>query len=209
MLPKVALLCAAACAALVSAAAGAEPPRTPRPGGVIAAPAGTPARVDPASIPMPELAFQPTPEIASNYGKYHFFHRAGTDFDAAYADILECDGYSRGFTNSPSTGDARVPAPYAGTLAGGIGGVLGASIASGIADAIWGSSERRRLRRVNMRTCMEFKGYRAYGLPERLWDQFNFTEGMTAVDAPRRARLLQIQARVASGPTPTVGELAQ
>jgi hypothetical protein len=205
---KVALSCAAALAASTSGAASAQP-HSPPPAGTIIAPAATPETVDPATIPMPDLAFEQTPQILGGYGKYHYFHREGTDFATAYADILECDGYSRGFTHSPGTSNAAVPYPHAGTLAGGIGGAIGAGLAAGFVDAIWGSSERRRLRRVNMRTCMTFKGYRTYGLPERLWDQFNFTEGMTAVDAPRRARLLQIQARVASGPTPTVGEIVQ
>jgi hypothetical protein len=203
MLPKVALLCAAACAASISAAASAQP-QTPRPAGVIAAPAATPAAVDPATLPMPDLAFTPTPDIEGNYGKYHFFHREGADFASAYADILECDGYSRGFTQIAG-GGVEAPYPYAGTLAGAVGG----AIMSGVIDAIAGSAERRRLRRVNMRTCMQFKGYRLYGLPERLWDQFNFTEGLNAVEPARRARMLQLQARVASGPTPTVGEITQ
>ena len=89
------------------------------------------------------------------------------------------------------------------------GAGIGGAIADSIVDAISGSAERRRLRRVNMRTCMQFKGYRLYGLPERLWDQFNFTEGLNVVDAPRRARMLLVQARVASGPTPSVGEITQ
>jgi hypothetical protein len=198
MLSKVALSCAAACAALVSGTASAQK-RTPPPGGTIAAPAATPVRVDPASIEMPELAFEPTPEIEGNYGKYHYFHRTGTDFDTAYADILECDGYSRGFTHF--NGPVGATNPYGGGIAG--------ALADSMIDAIAGSAERRRLRRVNMRTCMQFKGYRVYGLPERLWDRFNFTEGLNAVDAPRRARMLLVQARVASGPTPTVGEITQ
>lgn len=176
---------------------------------MIEAPAATTLAIDPTTITLPDLAFQATPEIARDFEKYHYFHRAGTDFQTAYADILECDGYSRGFTYNAGTYQGPVPYPYAGTLAGGIGGALGATIGNGIADAIWGSAERRRLRRVNMRTCMEFKGYHVYGLPERLWDQFNFTEGLTAVDPARRARMLQIQARVASGPTPQTGELSQ
>jgi hypothetical protein len=200
-------LCGIGLVAALSGAAAAQ--RSPPPAGVISAPAATVAAPDPATIPLPDLTFEPTPEIEENYGKYHFFHREGADYATAYADILECDGYSRGFTNTAGGGDAAVPYPYAGTVAGALGGAIGGAIGNSIADAIWGSQERRRLRRVNMRTCMAFKGYRAYGLPERLWDEFNFTEGRTTVEPGRRARMLQVQARVASGPRPQVGEISQ
>lgn len=196
---------------LAAAASGAAHAQvhSPPPAGVVAVPSVDELAINPASIPMPELAFEPTPEIIADYRKYHYFHRDGTDFATAYADILECDGYSRGFAVTAGVQNPQVPYPYAGTLAGGIGGALGGAIGQGIADVFWGAPERRRLRRVNMRTCMEFKGYRAYGLPERLWDRFNFTEGQRAVEPAQRSRMLQVQARVASGPRPTVGEITQ
>jgi hypothetical protein len=165
-----------------------------------AAPAG-PLVIDPETIPMPNLAFTPTPEIEGNYDKYYVFNRADTDFATAYADLQECDGYARGLSHRNYGG--AVPYPYAGT----IGGVIGGAIGSAMADAIYGSAERRRQRRINMQACMGFKEYRVFGLPKSLWQEFNFEEGNRRVPEERRQQLLQIQARVASGPAPAVGEV--
>ena len=158
--------------------------------------------IDPVTVPLPDLAFEPDEEDVRNYDKYFYFHRADTDFETAYADLQECDAHARGFTYYAGT---TVPIYQFGVL----GGALGGAIGSVMADAIWGSAERRRMRRVNMRVCMGFKGYRTYGLPKDLWQQFNFDEGLTQVEERRRQRLLQIQARVASGPTPEVGEMVK
>jgi hypothetical protein len=144
----------------------------------------------PATVELPNLAFQPTPAIERNYDKYFYFHRDDTSFAAAYEDIRECDALARGIT-------LRLDG---GPVTGGVTGV--------IADAILGSAERRRIRRVNMRMCMGFKDYRIYGLPEALWEQFNFEEGLRQVEEARREQLLQVQARVASGPRPQVGAIA-
>jgi hypothetical protein len=147
--------------------------------------------VDPATIPMPVIAFTPTPDAVANYDKYFIFNRADTDFATAYADLRECDGYARGLSYSASA------ANYGTT------GV----IAEVAADTIYGSAERRRQRRQNMLTCMGFKRYRAFGLPKEIWESFNFEEGNRIVPEGARQRMLQIQARVASGPAPTVGAL--
>ena len=56
---------------------------------------------------------------------------------------------------------------------------------------------------------MTYNGYRTFGLPKSIWETFNFEEGLNQVDDQRRQRLLQIQARVASGPAPSVGEVAE
>lgn len=165
--------------------------------------AAGPAKIDPASIVVPDLAFEPDPETVRNYEKYFYFHREGTDFATAYADIRECDGYARGL--SYHAGGGSVPYPYAGTLGGAIGGAIG----SALADAIYGSAERRRQRRTNLRTCMGFKEYTAYGLPKDIWVEFNFEEGLREVDEDRRQVLLRKQAKVASGPKPRQGEMAQ
>jgi hypothetical protein len=159
--------------------------------------------IDPSTIPLPNLSFVPDEEDIRNYDKYFYFHRAETDFATAYADIQECDGYARGLSHRVAGGP--VPYPYAGTVAGAIGGAIG----SAMADAIFGSAERRRQRRLNMRTCMTFKGYRTYGLRKSLWQEFNFDEGLGSVEEERRQRLLQMQARAASGPAPQIGEMVQ
>ena len=179
-------------------AAQVEPPAP----AVEPAPPSAASAVDPSTIPLPDLAFQPDEEVIRNYVKYFYFHRENSDFASAHADLLECDAYARGFASLPYM---NVPYPYAGTLGGAIGGAIG----NAMADAIWGSAQRRQLRRINMRTCMTFKGYRVYGLPKSLWEEFNFEEGLNSVEESRRAQLLRVQARVASGPTPQVGELVE
>ncbi len=159
--------------------------------------AGTydPSSIDPSSIPIPNVAFEPTAQDVSNYDKYFYFHRSGTDFATAYADLQECDGYARGLTYRVS--------------GGGYHGVLGNMMADAIADAIHGSAERRRQRRSIMRTCMRFKGYQAYGLRKSLWEAFNFEEGNARIEEGERQRLLRLQARVASGPVPRIQEIRQ
>jgi len=167
------------------------------------APDAPPPAIDPATVPMPELAFTPSPQIEENYHKYFYFNRADTDFATAYADLRECDGYARGLAFHTPYQEA--PYPYAGTMAGAIGGAL----ANAMADAIFGSAERRRQRRINMLTCMRFKEYRVFGLPESMWERFNFEEGNRRVPEDERQHYLQMQARAASGPTPTVGEVQE
>jgi hypothetical protein len=127
---------------------------------------------DAGSVAMPKLDFKSDGTEAADFDKYYAFHRADTDFATAYADVTECDGYARGL----QTGIAyqQPPYPYAGTMAGAIGGAIG----NAMVVAIFGSAEKRRMRRVNMRTCMNFKGYQRFGLPKALWDEFNFEEGL-------------------------------
>ncbi|MES2055702.1 MAG: hypothetical protein V4564_07190 [Pseudomonadota bacterium] len=143
-------------------------------------------------VTMPELAFKGDGTEAADFDKYYAFHRADTDFATAYADIAECDGYARGLQSG--IGYQQVPYPYAGTMAGAVGGAIG----SAMAMAIFGSAEKRRLRRVNMRTCMNFKGYDRYGLPKGLWEKFNFEEGLSGVSEEKRQAYLKQQALVAS-----------
>ncbi len=155
------------------------------------------AEEDVAKVAMPELAFQATPEDEKSFDKYYYFNRPGTDFATAYADISECDGYARGLSSGITYQQA--PYPYAGTMAGAVGGAIG----NAMAMAIFGSAEKRRLRRVNMRKCMNFKGYERYGLSKELWEPFNFEEGLSSVSETDRQRYLMQQALVASSHTPT------
>jgi hypothetical protein len=120
-----------------------------------------------------------------------YFHRDGTSFAEAYADLRECDALSSGI--SYYGGDtAFMVAQY------GMAGAIG----SAIADAIYGSAERRRQRRLNMRNCMGFKGYQRYGLKKELWEAFNFEEGNGRKPDDEREAALRQQARVAAGPKP-------
>jgi len=150
---------------------------------------------DPAKVTMPALAFKDDGTMAADFDKYYAFRRADTDFRTAYADIAECDGYARGLQSG--VGYVQTPYPYAGTMAGAVGGALGSVMAS----MIFGSGEKRRMRRVNMRTCMNFKGYDRYGLSKDVWDAFNFEEGLSGVSEDKRQVYLKQQALVASSGT--------
>jgi hypothetical protein len=149
---------------------------------------------DQASVVMPSLAFTATPEIEAVYDKYYYFHRADTSFAEALADLRECDAFARGLTTG--IGYTATPYPYAGTMAGALGG----AIANVMVMMIFGSAEKRKLRRTNMRRCMHYKGYERYGLKRDLWEKFNFEEGLSSVKEVDRQRYLAQQAKVASTP---------
>jgi hypothetical protein len=149
---------------------------------------------DQAAVVMPVLTFSATPEIEAVYDKYYYFHRADTNFTTALADIRECDAFARGLTTG--MGYTSTPYPYAGTMAGAVGG----AIANVMVMMIFGSAEKRKLRRTNMRRCMHYKGYERYGLKRDLWEKFNFEEGLSSVKEVDRQRYLAQQAKVASTP---------
>ena len=191
------LLCSALAVAAAASPAEAQPPAARG----IAPPA--PAAIDPATIEMPDLDFKPSADAAKDFDKYFYFHREDTDFATAYGDILECDGYARGVSYRMDGGVASSAFTQYGLLPSAIGGVL----AGAVVDAVFGSQQRRQQRRNIMRTCMGYKGYKAYGLPRDLWVKFNFEEGLSTTEEGRRLHLLQVQAKVASGPTPKMGEM--
>jgi hypothetical protein len=147
--------------------------------------------VDPTTIPMPNIAFSPTRSDEGDFDKYFFFNRENTDFATAYADLLECHGLASGISlrvdGSPTAGPLVAP----------------------LVDAIVGSTLRRELRRNNMLYCMRFKEYRVYGLPKAMWEQFNSQRDFASLEPAERALLLGMQARVASGPRPQVGEVTR
>lgn len=147
-------------------------------------------------VEMPNLSFTVDDLNAKDFDKYYYFNRADTEFATAYADISECDGYARGLASG--VGTAQPVYPYAGTLAGAAGGVIG----NLMAQAIFGSAEKRKARRVNMRNCMYFKGYSRHGLAKDLWQTFNFEEGFSGVKPEERERLLKQQALVAASAKP-------
>jgi hypothetical protein len=161
----------------------------------------TPIEVDAASVPTPELRFTETAADLQGYDKYFYFVRENTDFATAYADLRECDALARGMKFY--AGGGQVPYPYAGTLAGAAGGAVG----SLVADAIFGSSVRRQMRRTNLRTCMGYKGYSRYGLNKDLWQRFNFEEGNRTVPEEERQKYLQQQAKAAVSGRPASQEL--
>ena len=156
---------------------------------------------DPASIAMPKLEFTATPVIEADFDKYFFFNRADTSFEQALGDLRECDGFARGLTSGYRYQEA--PYPYTYTAAG----VAGGLIANVMISAIFGSSEKRRLRRLNMRRCMGYKGYQRYGLEKDLWQEFHFEEGFSGETEVKRQAMLAQQAKVAAGPRPAGKEL--
>ena len=149
-----------------------------------------------AEIEMPDLQFEETEAEIKNYEKYFYFHRSDTEFDTAYADIAECDAMASGL--SVGNYNAPTPYPYAGTMVGAAGSVIG----NLMADAIFGSGERRKLRRMNIRKCMGYKGYDRYGMEKERWQTFHFEEGLSSVGPEKRRVYLLKQTKVASGPKP-------
>jgi len=143
-----------------------------------------------AAVAMPDLAFEATADDVADFEKFFYFHRDGTDFSTAFADISECDALASGVS-------------YYGSYAG--GGVIG----SAVSDLIYGSAERRRIRRINLRNCMGYKEYSRYGMERERWQKFNFEEGNYKVSATKRQAFLMKQARVASGPKPVGQVLAK
>ena len=154
---------------------------------------------DISAIEYPEMSFEETPSIAKNYKKYFYFHRDGTSFDEAFDDISECDSLASGIRYFRGNSE-----PYPGYYGSqyGIGGAIGSAIGAAMADAIFGSAERRKIRRINMRRCMGFKGYDRYGMKKELWKAFHFEEGHGSVETEKRRSFLLRQALVASGPKP-------
>lgn len=151
-----------------------------------------PKASDGEPVKMPALAFTADGTEAADFDKYYAFHRDGTDYETAFADLVECDGYARGLA---SGFDYQQPSYlYDGTMAGALGGAIG----SALVMAIFGSAEKRRMRRVNMRTCMNYKGYDRFGLPKSVWDTFNFEEGLSGMKDEKRYVYLRQQAMVAS-----------
>ena len=150
------------------------------------------------AVAVPDLAYEPDPEIEADFEKYFFFHREDTSFDQAFADITECDALAHGM-NHVAIG-WRTTSPERRDI---FGPVVGSSMALlDPMDAIFGSGERRWIRRYNIRTCMFYKGYDRYGLEKKLWQAFHFEEGFSRENARDRLTALLKQARVASGPKP-------
>ena len=159
-----------------------------------------------AAVRMPALAFDETAEDVENYEIYCSLHRPETGFDEAYSDIVECDALSSGVSIYRGADDAAIASA---AIQYGVGpAMIGGAIASVLIDAVVGSAERRKARRLNMRTCMYYKGYDRYGLRKDLWQEFNFDEGNGREDEDDRSRALLMQARVASSPRPQQEVLA-
>ena len=162
-----------------------------------------PAEIE--AVAMPDLAYEPNPKIEADFEKYFFFHREDTSFDQAFADISECDALAQGIDVYTNIDNPTVPDMFADL--GPVGGVV--SMLGGLlGDGIFGSSERRWVRRLDLRNCMFYKGYDRYGLEKSLWQAFHFEEGFRRENVKDRLAALMKQARVASGPKPPLEVLA-
>lgn len=152
------------------------------------------------AVEMPPLAFEDDPATVKDDDKYFYFHRAETSFDQAYADVTECDATSSGssFYLRANAGSVAASSAQYGILASSIGGAIGGLMA----DAIFGSAERRKQRRINIRNCMFYKNYDRYSLEKNLWQAFHFEEGLSKENPEDREKALLAQAKVASGPKP-------
>lgn len=166
----------AACAQLAHAAPEANVPSIP----------------DQAKVELPDLGGPTNAADEEDFDKYFYFHRANTAFEQALADVRECDGYARGLASPYGYQD--VGYPYAGTMAGAVGGAIGNLMVA----MIFGSAELRKARRSNMRRCMNYKGYDRFGLNKDVWQQFNFEEGLSHVAEDKRQTMLAQQAKAAS-----------
>lgn len=155
------------------------------------------AASDPVAIAVPSLDFAEQPDMVKGYDRYFYFHRETTSFAEALADLEECDGYARGlaYRIKPNPDDPMVK----NTLFGPVFEAIGARLS----DRLFGVPERRKARRINMRVCMGYKGYHRYGLPQAIWQSFNFDDAATAPAEQDREKMLMQQAKVASGPHPT------
>lgn len=175
------------------------------------APFAAPPAADPAAVASVDTNVTTTAEDQGDFDKYFYFHRENTDFASAYADLNECDSYARAV--GPSAKYDPVSSPVwamqqqmitqygmAGAAGGAIGGIIGSLVAAEIAAA-----EQRKMRRKTMLTCMGFKEYRAYGVPKKLWVTFN-SEGRS-LQEEWRVQYLQMQAKLASGSKPSVGQI--
>ena len=161
---------------------------------------GTPA-ISADAVAVPSLAFDEQPEMVKAYDKYFYFHRDGTTFAEALSDLQECDGYARGlaYRIKPDPDDPLVKNSPIGPVFEAIGARW--------ADKMFGVPERRKARRTNMRVCMGYKVYQRYGLPQAIWQSFNFDDAATAPAEADRQKMLMQQAKIASGPRPLKPEL--
>jgi hypothetical protein len=152
-------------------------------------------RPDPATITLPDMTSPPTARDARNYDSYFYFYKAGVSYEAAFADLDQCRGYSLSarlvsapprFVPLDGTVVSRRIEPSASFAAQyGVIGVL-------IAGVIVASAEEDAAIATNRR-CMFYKGYRRYGTTRDI--AHRIADG---TDAEKAARL----ARLASGAPP-------
>ncbi|WP_432767659.1 MAG: hypothetical protein HEQ22_09435 [Sphingopyxis sp.] len=146
---------------------------------------------DPAAVVVPDLSGSADPAVVDNGWKYFFYHRAGTSFAEAHADLADC--YR--FLTPAGWGNVALPrfVPWVERPAGqrydtnNQAGLVGLAIGGMIEGTL-----SRRDRQSKMRRCMEPRGYTRYGVAEEIWE--------SVADMPP-AKGIAVQAKIASGPT--------
>lgn len=158
----------------------------------------------------PKLDFAANPKLAQDFDKYFYFHRPGTTFAEAHADIRECHALAggkvayRGRSEFAEAYTISSLIPQYG-LAGGIGGALGGALVG----LIVGGGNGDKVHRINLRNCMGFKGYQRYGLPKDLWEEFNLSPDKSRKNSAARERAFKLQALAASGAQPKQEAIGQ
>lgn len=130
--------------------------------------------IDPATVVVPDLSFQPTKRDVEGYGDYFYFHKDGVSFANALTDIKECSSYSLAITPFkkipdfvPIGGDPdpNAKSDYNGQISANsflMRGMAGAIVVGFIVDG-----ETRSVERGNTRRCMGYLGYQRYACHKR------------------------------------------
>ncbi len=167
-----------------------------------------PALPDPASLSVPDVTAS-DPKVQSDGYKFFYFYNPSVSFSEAALDIAECRSFlmSGAAPKVPGfipwvepvnrkivRGPGMINAAY-----GPLGIALSIGINQGLAAIIMPKMERG-LRNNKLRRCMEPRGYSRYALPEESWKTLN--EG-------DEGKLILMQAKLASGPKPVLGEVKE
>lgn len=154
---------------------------------------------DPANIELPDLSAN-DPAVTKKGHKFFYFFNPTVSFSEAYEDISECRSYL-------VTGEvAMLPGfvPWVEEVApeevkSGYGanpyGLVGALIVALFQDGVNNGPSNNRLR-----LCMEPRGYARYPLTEDAW---------LALNKGDEPNIVAMQAKLASGPAPTVPQVTE
>ena len=143
-----------------------------------------------AAVQAPNFASDTRP--LGDERKFFVFHQRGVTLEQARADLSFCFRYAwtGGGLTAPyfmpwdsRPGTSR-PVSYDGGNYGLVGAAIGAMIAGGL---------ERSKRQMSMMRCMLPRGYARYRISEGLWKELN---------GPDTAKAIEVQALIASGPTP-------
>jgi hypothetical protein len=142
------------------------------------------------SVTLPPITYGTDPKVAANGYKFFFFHNAALTYAEAAADLADC--HAQLATGATLLLPAFVPwteqnlrpiergfSPY---------GLAGEAIL-----AIIGPKLERGQRNNRMRLCMERRGYVRYAIDQAAYD---------AIWEGEPARVLAMQAKLATGPAP-------